>query len=420
MNAEIISCGTELLLGQYADTNAVYLSKALSYIGIDVYRRVTVGDNKERLFSAIREGFSKADLLITTGGLGPTVDDITIGTISHITSRDLVFNKSILKDINDYFGKLSLRTPKDALKQALIPRSADWLKNEVGTAPGLIIKHEGKYIIALPGPPRELVPMMEKSVLPFLKKISALPASKGKGEEPSWVIKSKSLRLIGLPEASVNEKVKDILSLSGPTTVGIYTQLGEVELKITAKAHGQKKADNNIKLIENKIRKRLKKFVYGADAETLQEVIGSVIRKRGNSLAIAESCTGGYISSLITDVPGSSKYFIMSLVTYSNNSKISSLGIPRDIIKKEGAVSKNVASLMANRIREISGSDIGLAVTGIAGPSGKTREKPIGLVYIALSAGKKRLVKEFRFAGSRQEIKVQASKQALNLLRLNI
>lgn len=410
MNAEIISCGTELLLGHNIDTNAAYISKVLSHIGIDVYRHVTVGDNKERLASCIKEALSRSDIVIITGGLGPTVDDITMGTLAHVTKRDLVFKKDILKYIKDHFKKRAFKLPKDAIKQALVPRGADWIKNDVGTAPGLVIKHEKKYLVALPGPPRELNPMLEDAVIPYLKKL----------QTKEWIIKSRSLKLIGLPEAKVNEKVKDLLQLSGHTTLGIYAHVGEVELRITTKAHREKRADANIKRFEGKLRRRFKDFIYGADDETPQGAVGNILTKRKKRLATAESCTGGYLSNLITNVPGSSKYFIMGVIAYSNDIKKNWLNVKEELLKKYGAVSKEVAKSMADNVREIAKADIGLGLTGIAGPTGQTKTKPIGLVYIAISTKSKKIAKEFRFTGSREEIKLQSSQQALNLLRLNI
>jgi len=410
MNVELISCGTELLLGHHIDTNAAYVAKSLSHIGLDIYHHTTVGDNRERLAYAIKEALSRADIAIVTGGLGPTVDDITMGTLAYVAKKDLVFTKNIFKDIKKYFKKRALKLPKDTIKQAIIPRGADWIKNEVGTAPGIIIKHEKKYLIALPGPPRELRPMMEKVLIPFLKKIRT----------KNWVIKSRSLKLIGLAEAKINEQVKDLLSLSGQTTVGIYTHLGEVELRITTKAQADKKADSNLKRIEGKIRNKLRAYIYAEDKETLEEAVGGIITKKKKTIAVAESCTGGYISNMITNASGSSKYFKMGIITYSNDAKITKLNINKDVIKKYGAVSKEIAKSMADNIRAIAKTDIGLAVTGIAGPTGQTKTKPIGLVYISLATKKKAIVKEFRFIGTREEIKLQASQQALNLLRLNL
>lgn len=407
MRAEIIGCGTELLLGHTINTNAAYLSNTLSRIGIDVFRHITVGDNKERLTEAVENCLSRADIVIVTGGLGPTVDDITMGTLAGVANKDLVFNKEIYKHIKEHFKKQFLKAPKDAIKQALIPRDSTWLKNNVGTAPGLIIKHEDKQIVALPGPPRELIPMVEKDLLQYLVKL----------EPQKWTIISRPIKLIGLPEPVVNEKVKDLLELSGHTTVGIYEHLGEVELRITAKANTKEKADSHIKKIEGKIRRRLKEYIYGAGDETLEGAVGTVLIAKKKTLAIAESCTGGLLSNFITNVPGSSKYYRGSVIAYSDDIKIKRLNVPKDIIKKQGAVSKETASAMAENVRQFAESDIGLGVTGIAGPTGATKTKPIGLVYIALSTKKKKLVKEFHFLGSREEIKFRAARQALWLIR---
>ena len=410
MIAEIISCGTELLLGHNVDTNSAYLSNVLSSIGIDVFRHTTIGDNKERLNAAISDALSKSDIVITTGGLGPTIDDITIGTISSVVNRDLVFNKTILKNIKEYFKRHGSGLPKSAIKQALIPRESEWLANSVGTAPGLIIKHEKKYIIALPGPPRELIPMVKEKLMPYLKKLC----------KESYTIKSRSIKLIGLPEAKVNEEVADLLEMGGNATVGIYTNLGEVVLRITVKAKTGKLADGKITKLEKKIKKAFGPLVYGTDEETLQEVVGRRLLKSKKTLAIAESCTGGQISSLITDTPGSSHYLKAGLVAYSNDIKTGYLKVDKALIKKDGAVNKKVAKSMADNVREFAGADIGLGITGIAGPAGGTKKKPVGLVYIVLSSKKKNIAKEFKFSGTREEIKLQSAQQALNMLRLNL
>lgn len=411
MNAEIITCGTELLLGHIVNTNTPYIAKALSNIGIDIYNHVIVGDNKDRLSTAINEALSRADLVIITGGLGPTVDDITTGTIASVIKQDLVFEKAILKNIKDHFKKCAHKLPKGAIKQALIPRGAKWILNKVGTAPGLILKYEDRHLIALPGPPRELQPMVNNYLISYLKKTF---------RTKNCIIKSKSLKISGIPEVLVNEKVKDLLELSGPVTLGIYTYVGEVLLRITAKAENAKGADKLIKKYEGVIRKKLDDHIYGSDGDTLQGLVGEALLKYKKTLAVAESCTGGLISNLITDVPGSSKYFISGLVAYDNKVKTLNLNIKDSILKKDGAVSKNVAKLMADGIRTSANTDIGIGVTGIAGPGGETKKKPIGLVYVALSTKKNAIVKEFKFLGSREEIKLQAAQQTLNLLRQNI
>ena len=410
MKAEIIAVGTEILLGHIVNTNTSYLSRSLAGLGIDVYHQSAVGDNPARLSAMLIRALNRSDIVITTGGLGPTVDDITLETIAGATGKNLVFKKGIFKRIKNNFKRRGYRMPKEARRQAFVPEGANALRNDVGTAPGLIIESYNKIIIALPGPPRELTPIVERFVVPYLKKIH--PAA--------YTIKSRTLKLMGLAESQVNVKVKDLLKLSGDLTVGIYAHVGQVDLKITCKAKTKKETDQKIKRIENKIRRRFGKYIFGIDSETLEKVVGELLIKKKKALAIAESCSGGYISSLVTNSPGSSKYFIMGVVAYNNKIKTDFLGIDKKIIKEKGAVSKEVASLMAKRVRQLADTDFGIGVTGIAGPAGGSKNKPIGTVYIALSSNRRATLKKFTFIGTRQEIKLQAAQQALNLLRLSL
>ena len=394
MNAEIICIGTELLLGHVVNTNASFIAEKLAGSGIDHYFQATVGDNPKRLADTIRAALTRSDVVITTGGLGPTVDDITTRIIADVVNK----------------------------KQALIPEGAKWLRNPYGTAPGLIIEHKSKIIIALPGPPREMQPMVMDYVIPYLrKKVGA-----------AGIIKSRSIRLIGLAEASVDEKVKDLLNLSGAVRVGIYAKQGEVELKVMAKAKDERSANAEIARIEKVIRKRLGRYIYGVDRETLADNVAGMLIKGRKTIAVAESCTGGLIANMITDVPGASKTFIEGIVSYSNKSKFMGLGVKQETLKKYGAVSPQVAGEMAGGIHKRAGADIGLGITGIAGPTGATKAKPVGLVYIALSLsfpsprkrGKrestKTIVRQFNFLGSRVEIKHQAAQAALDLLRCEL
>jgi len=410
MKAEIIAIGTEILLGHIVNTNTSYLSRQLAGLGIDVYHQSAVGDNPARLGQALIKSLNRSDMVITTGGLGPTVDDITLETIARAIGKNLVFKKEIFKRIKNNFKKRRCRMPKEARRQAFVPEGAVALRNDVGTAPGLIIESYNKIIIALPGPPRELTPIVERFVLPYLKKITP----------GAYTIKSRTLKLMGLAESQVNAKVKDLLKLSGDPTVGIYAHVGQVDLKITCKGKTKKETDKKIKKIENKIGRRFGKYVFGTDNETLEEVVGGLLTKKKKTLAIAESCSGGYISNLITNSPGSSKYFIMGVVAYNNKIKAGLLGIDKEIIKKNGAVSKEVASLMAKNIRQLASSEFGIGVTGIAGPAGGSKNKPIGTVYIAISSAKRTVAKRFFFIGTRQEIKLQTAQQALHLLRLSL
>jgi len=409
MKAEIISLGTELLLGSILNTNARFISQKLAEIGLDLYYQTTIGDNPSRLTESIKKAVGRSDVVIITGGLGPTVDDITIDTISKLTGRRLVLNEKVLEDLKDYFKLRCLKVPAESLRQAYMPEGATIIRNTVGTAPGIITEYKGKMIICLPGPPRELEPIFENKIMPYIKK-------EFKG---TWVIISRTIKTTGLAESQVDKKVRDLLKLRPPTTVGIYAKLGEVDLTIMAKAESAKKAADAIERVEKKIRQRLKWHIFGHDDDTLEGSAANILNKKKIKLAIAESCTGGLVANRLTDVSGSSKYFLMGIVAYSNDIKTNILGVSEESIKRYGAVSENVALEMANGIRFLACADIGIGITGIAGPAGATRAKPVGLVYIALTGCGKSIVKEFRFKGSRQEIKFQASQTALDMLRLN-
>lgn len=380
MKAEIIGIGTELLLGDVVNSNAAYLSQKLAGLGIDVYYHSTVGDNPTRLASSVKTALSRSDLVITTGGLGPTVDDITAQTLQPYTKKNTLI-----------------------------------LKNNVGTAPGLFTKlPDKKFLIALPGPPRELKPMFEKYAIPLLKKVSGAKS----------IIKSRVIKITGLSEPKVNKKVKSILKLKPPVTVGIYVKLGEVKLKITAKAASEKNALKLIAPVEKDIKKRLGDYIFGIDDQTLEGAVGELLARHKKTLAVAESCTGGLIANRITDVPGSSRYFKMGIVAYDNGIKTKFL---LDVgseqcspLQKYGAVSRQVAIKMAQGIRKLANSDIGLSTTGIAGPAGKTKTKPVGLVFIALSTPKQTICKKYHFAGARTSVKYRTSQAALDLLRKSV
>ncbi|MDD4879151.1 MAG: competence/damage-inducible protein A [Candidatus Omnitrophica bacterium] len=407
MKAEIISIGTEILLGQILNTNQQWLSLKLAELGIDVYYQSTVGDNPGRLARAITRGLNRSDIVITTGGLGPTVDDITLEAISRAFSKKLIYNKKIAAKISSHFGSQCLDMPSGNLRQAHIPEGAKILENHVGTAPGFIIEGGGKLLIALPGPPRELDPMFERYAMPYLRKKAG----------SDWVIKVRSVNITGLPESAVDRKVKDLLKSSPPVTVGIYAKPALIELKIIAKAKGEKAAKALMDRIDRKISARLKDRIFGRDNETLEGAVGKMLTAKHKTLAIAESCTGGLISSRITDIPGSSAYFRIGIAAYSNEAKISQLCVSPATISKYGAVSRQTALEMAKNVRQISGTDIGLSVTGIAGPGGGTKAKPVGLVYIALAMPKSVVWKEFHFRGGREMIKFRSSQAALDLLR---
>lgn len=410
MKAEIISIGTELLLGHIINTNASFLSQKLAEIGIDVYYQTTVGDNPQRLMESIKQAARRSDIIITSGGLGPTVDDVTVETIAKLLGKRVILNKTILKDLKDYFKLIKIKFPAETMRQAYLPEGVKWVRNNVGTAPGLLIEYEGKTIVCLPGPPREIEPMFTKDIVPYLSAIA----------KTGWVIKSRTIKTTGLGESKVDSRIKDLLKLKPPTTVGIYAKLREVDLKIMSKAKNEKSASKAIAKIERKIHSRLKDFIFGYDDETLEGIVAKLLTGKRLTIAVAESCTGGLLSHRLTNVSGSSKYFIMGIAAYSNEIKENILGIHKRLLDKHGAVSAPVALEMAKGAKFLACTDIGIGITGIAGPGGGTPKKPVGLVYIALVTDTKRIEKELRIKGSREEIKFQASQVALDLIRKNI
>lgn len=409
MKAEIISIGTELLLGHIVNTNAAYLSRKLAGLGIDLYYQTTVGDNPERLIQSVRKALIRSDIVILTGGLGPTIDDITMESISLLTGRPLIPNKAVSKDIERYFKSRGLKPSRGNEKQSRVPEGARCLRNKFGTAPALIVGHLGKVIICLPGPPREMEPLFEDGVARYLNR---------KFRSGS-VIVARTVKTIGLAESRVNEIVNDLLKLPPPTTVGIYAKLREVHLVIMAKAKSPGRARRAIAMIEKKISARLKSYIFGYDDDTLESAAGEVLKTKRLTLSVAESCTGGLVSKRLTDADGSSEYFMTGIVTYSNESKENFLGVPGALIKKYGAVSRQVSEEMALGIKHFACTDIGIGITGIAGPGGGSRRHPVGLAYIAFVTDRKRIVREFRFKGSRQDIRWQVSQAALDMIRLN-
>lgn len=408
MIAEIISIGSELLLGQIANTDAQFISQQLSSMGINLFYHTVVGDNKVRILEALSIASARSKLIITTGGLGPTMDDISKETISEYLGLKLIMHEQSKKSIEEYFMKRNRKLCTNNLKQAMMPEGAHILPNNVGTAPGAIVEKDDKTFIILPGPPHELHQMFKESVLPYLEKLT------------NKKILSRVIRIYGIGESAVEEKIKDILSTQSNPTIAPLAGNGEVSLRITAKANNEKSCYDLIKPVEEKIINRLGNFVYGFDDDNLESAVVSLLKERNLSLAVAESCTGGLISNRITNVSGSSNIFMEGFVTYSNNAKIKRLSVSENTLKKYGAVSRHTAFEMAVGVRRSSNTDFGLAVTGIAGPTGGSEEKPVGLVYIALSGSDETLVQKHLLTGNRESIKFQTSSLALNMLRLHL
>ncbi len=395
------------MLGHIKNTNAHYISETLSGISLKTTRHISIPDEPEVIISSIKKSLKDSDIVILTGGLGPTVDDLTLECIAKALQRKLIFQKKVADHIKTHFKKRNLKMPKNNLRQALIPSGAIPILNNIGTAPGLIIPLGKKILIALPGVPHELYAMFEGTVIPYLKKVF----------RPDKIVTSRVIKITGLPESKVNEKIKDILEIKGNVEMGIYPHPEEITVKITVTEKNKKLASSIIKRIEKKIQSRLKDYIFVYDDDKLEEVVGKMLLKKGMSLSIAESCTGGLLSNRVTDIPGSSRYLKMGIVAYSNESKNKILNIPQLLIKEYGAVSKRVAGLMAKNVRVISGTDIGIGISGIAGPGRSTKKKPVGLVYIALSTKEKTISKEFRFLGQRDIIKYKSTQAALNILR---
>jgi len=398
------------MLGHITNTNARYISSCLREIGIRNTKQIAIPDTPGAIIDSINQSIKESDITILSGGLGPTVDDITLECISKALNKKLLFDKKVADVIRMHFRKRKIHMPKNNLRQAYVPEGAIPIINRVGTAPGLIIPLQHKVVMAFPGVPHELYPMFENEAVRYLK--SHFPAE--------FVVRSRLIKITGLPESSVNEKIEDILRLSGNIEMGIYPHPEEIHVKITVTEHNQKMADLVINKIEKRIKNRLEKYIWGYDEEKLEEVVGRLLLKKRKTLAIAESCTGGLLASRITDVPGSSKYFLTGIVAYSNKTKNELLSVPLDIIKKYGAVSKKTAILMAENIRKLAKADFGIGITGIAGPGGGTATKPVGLVYIAISDRKRNICKEFHFIGERNIIKYKTTQAALNILRLYI
>lgn len=408
MQAELIAVGTELLLGFTVNTNTAYLSRKLAEMGVDCYHQITVGDNPGRLKEAVAAALKRSDLVITCGGLGPTVDDITLATIAKTIGKPLVLDQDVMTQIRERFQRLHIPMPQSNLRQAYVPRGATILPNRIGTAPGFILELRKKILIALPGPPRELEPMFLTHVQPWLEKRS--PAQS--------VLVSRTVKMTGITESEVDEKVSDLLKLKGDVTVGIYAHPGQVDLRVTAKNKTHAGATQAIRRIEQEIRKRMGTTVYAVDEESLEEVVGKILTRQKKTLAVAESCTGGLVEHRITQVPGSSAYLIGGVVSYADGLKSSLLGVPAALLRKQGAVSEETAKTMALGVQKLAKSTLGLSVTGIAGPTGGTKEKPVGLVYIAIAFGKQTLCRQFTLTGDRSTIKWKASQSALDLLRL--
>ncbi len=375
-SAEIIAVGTELLLGNIANTDAQMISQALSELGINVYYHSVVGDNPERLTKAVELAKSRADIIITTGGLGPTFDDLTKQTLAKCFGKSLILNEDELNKIRAFFEKRGSQMTHNNEQQAYLPEGCTVLENDWGTAPSCAFEADGKHIIMLPGPPRECRPMMYERAVPYLKKLS------------DACIVSHEIKIFGMGESSVEDKIRHIAEKMENPTLAPYAKEGQVLLRVTGRANTEEEADELTKPVIREVCDILGDVVYGIDVASLEEAVVNSLREKKMTLATAESCTGGLISKRITDIPGSSDVFLGGVCVYSNEAKENLLGVSGELLKDFGAVSRECAITLARNVAQLFGTDIGIGVTGIAGPDGGTEEKPVGTVFVAVSAGK--------------------------------
>lgn len=407
MGAEIFSVGSELLLGQILDTNAAFLSQELSRLGIDCFHKTSVGDNLDRLVGALRVSLARADLIVTSGGLGPTQDDVTAAGIAQALGVGLVCDESCEKAVRAALEGRGIKVLASHMKQARLPQGATPVPNSVGTAPGFIARKGNKTIIALPGPPAELKPMFLEHAVPVLRK----------SEYSQGVIESRLLRFMGIGESALEETLSDLIEAQSNPTLAPLAGASEVKLRITAKAATREEAEALIAPVEQEVMARAGEYLAGRDESDVAATAASRLTEKGLTLALAESCTGGLIAHRLTEMPGASRYLLAGWVTYSNASKTAFLGVDEGTLKRHGAVSREAALQMARGAREAAGADFGLSTTGIAGPTGGTKTKPVGLVYIAVCGAEGEVCEEHRFRGPRGLVKERAAMSALNLLR---
>jgi len=408
MKAEIISVGTEILLGDILNTNAQFLARELASLGIDVYHQSVVGDNEDRLLKLFEESLNRSDIVITTGGLGPTKDDLTKEIAAKYFGQELVFNENSWQKIKLYFEKLGKTPSINNEKQAYFPKEAIILENNNGTAPGAILKKDKKTIILLPGPPREMKLMYEESVKPYLKNLS------------KEIMVSKTLKFFGIGESSLEEELMDLINQQSNPTIAPYAKESEVTLRITAKAKNYEEAMKLINPVVLEIEDRVGKYLYSTDNKNLEDVLVEELIKNNLTISVAESCTGGMVSSTLINYPGVSSVFMEGCVTYSNDAKIKSLNVEKETLDKFGAVSKEIAMEMAKGIADRYKTNIGISTTGIAGPEGGSDDKPVGLVYFGIYINGKLIYKRYIFNGDRQQIRLRATKTLLNDLRLEL
>lgn len=405
---ELISVGTEILLGDILNTDAQYLSIELAKLGISVIHQSTVGDNRERLLAQLDEAAKRSDIIILSGGLGPTPDDLTKEVCCEFFGKEMFLHEPTGEKIKEYFSSKGIEMAQNNLKQAMLPKDCVIFPNDNGTAPGMAIEKDGVHILVLPGPPRELKPMFQNCAVPYLMQFS------------DRIIVSHNIRTFGIGESSMAERVNDLFDAQNPT-VAPYAKDGEALLRVTAMAKTKEDAESLCEPIIEEIKKRLDAYVYGVDYNCIEEAVVGMLKEHHLKVATAESCTGGLIAKRITDVPGASEVFECGIISYANGIKHKVLGVSEDDLNKYGAVSEPVAKQMAQGALKVSGADIAVSVTGIAGPDSDSTGKPVGLVYIGLADKENVWVREIRTSRrDRSYNRYVSASNALDMIRLYI
>lgn len=384
MKTAILSVGTEILFGQIVNTNTVYLSQQMNMLGFDVMYHYTVGDNPKRVEEMIDLAFQDCDLILTTGGLGPTQDDLTKEVACKALDDTLVMMDDVLEEITKYFKTLGREMTENNKKQAIMPSRATVFHNDAGTAPGFALEKDGKYIICMPGPPREMKRMFQKSVVPFLQSMI------------DGALYYRQIRFFGIGESMLETQLLDLIDNQTDPTLATYAKEGECSLRIASKRATEEEAEHAVDEMLEKVKERVGHYIYSCDDEELAQVVADRLMEQGLTLSSAESCTGGMFASTMTDIPGISQCFDRGLVTYSNQAKMEELGVSAGTLEKFGAVSEETALEMVEGLKRVSGSDVCISVTGIAGPGGGSEEKPVGLVYIGFSYGDKKICKKIQ------------------------
>jgi nicotinamide-nucleotide amidase len=415
MNAEIIAVGTELLMGQIANTNGQFLSRELAHLGINVYFQTVVGDNVERMSQALSLARSRADLIVCTGGLGPTQDDLTKDVLAGFVGRGLTMHEPSLRTMTDFFAARGAVMVDSNMRQAVLLEGSDPLPNDTGLAVGVALTQDGTHYMLLPGPPKEMKPMFVNYGIPWLRSVMT-------DEVP---LVSKMLKFAGIGESALEHRLLDLIQAQSDPTIAPYAKEGEVAIRLTTRARSREEGLARISPLEAEIRRRVGEFVFAEQDVPLEAQVLELLKRQGCTLAIAESCTGGLLGDMLTAVPGSSQAFLGGVICYSNALKNKLVGVPLDVLEGDGApgaVSERTALLLAENMRERADADYGLAITGVAGPE-PSEGKPVGLVYVAVAKrGSAPQSYELRLNGNRETIKLRAAKSALTRLwqRLNL